>query len=151
MEISTPIEQAELQGTAQYAAPEYMLGESGTPQSDLFSLGVISYQMLTGKLPYGAEVAKSTTKAAQRKLTYTPITKDDRAIPVWIDGAIGKAVHPDPSKRYEELSAFLFDLRNPNNEFMDMTRPPLLERDPVVFWQGVSFILAIIIVILLNS
>jgi serine/threonine protein phosphatase PrpC len=151
MEISTPIEQAELQGTAQYAAPEYMLGESGTPQSDLFSLGVISYQMLTGKLPYGAEVAKSTTKSAQRKLTYNPIAKDDRGIPIWIDGALCKAVHPDPSKRYEELSAFLFDLRNPNKEFLNMTRPPLLERDPVVFWQGVSFILAVIIVILLNN
>ncbi len=151
VEISTPIEQAELQGTAQYTAPEYMLGKSGTSQSDLFSLGVITYQMLTGKLPYGAEVAKSTTKAAQRKLTYSPIAKDDRGIPVWIDGALCKAVHPDPSKRYEELSAFLFDLRNPNKEFMNMTRPPLLERDPVVFWQGVSFILAVIIVILLNN
>ena len=150
VEISTPIEQAELQGTAQYTAPEYLLGDSGTPQSDLFSLGIITYQMLTGKLPYGAEVAKSTTKAAQRKLTYNPIAKDDRRIPIWIDGTLSKAVHPDPSKRYEELSAFLFDLRNPNKELMNMTRP-LLERDPVVFWQGVSFILAIIIIILLNN
>ena len=151
VEISTPIEQAELQGTAQYTAPEYLLGESGTSQSDLFSLGIITYQMLTGKLPYGAEVAKSTTKVAQRKLTYNPIAKDDRRIPIWIDGALNKAVHPDPSKRYEELSAFLFDLRNPNKEFMNMTQPSLLERDPVVFWQGVSLILAIIIIILLNN
>src|SRR6185503_18814587 len=45
-------------GTAQYTAPEYFLGESGSPRSDQFSLGVIAYQMLTGKLPYGAQVAQ---------------------------------------------------------------------------------------------
>ena len=41
-------------GTVQYTAPEYFLGEGGSPRSDQFSLGVIAYQMLTGKLPYGA-------------------------------------------------------------------------------------------------
>ena len=40
-------------GTQQFTAPEYFLGEPATPRSDLFSLGVITYQMLTGKLPYG--------------------------------------------------------------------------------------------------
>src|SRR6185437_2329491 len=50
-------------GTAQYTAPEYFLGESGSSRSDIFSLGVIAYQMLTGQLPYGAQVAKTRTKA----------------------------------------------------------------------------------------
>ena len=50
----------------QYTAPEYFLGESGTPRSDLFSLGVIAYQMLSGRLPYDAEVPKARTRAAQR-------------------------------------------------------------------------------------
>ena len=44
----------EILGTVQYTAPEYFLGENGSPRSDMFSLGVITYQMLTGKLPYGA-------------------------------------------------------------------------------------------------
>ena len=46
-------------GTAQYTAPEYFLGEAVSSRSDLFSLGVITYQMLTGKLPYGAQSAKA--------------------------------------------------------------------------------------------
>ena len=50
-------------GTAQYTAPEYFLGESGSPRSDLFSLGVITYQMLTGRLPYGAQVARARTRS----------------------------------------------------------------------------------------
>ncbi|SCN46588.1 Serine/threonine protein kinase [methanotrophic endosymbiont of Bathymodiolus azoricus (Menez Gwen)] len=65
-EISSPIKHANRLGTAQYTAPEYMLGELGSSRSDLFSLGVITYQMLTGKLPYGTQVAKTTTKAEQK-------------------------------------------------------------------------------------
>ncbi len=149
MEMTTDIEQNNLLGTAQYSAPEYFLGESGSSRSDIFSLGVIAYQMLTGRLPYGTQVAKCKTKAAQNKLTYDSVLDDDREIPVWIDEAIRKAVHPNPYKRYEELSEFLFDLRHPNKEFLNKIRPPLMERSPVFFWKSVSFILAVIIAILL--
>jgi len=48
LEADSPIEQQDLLGTAQYSAPEYFLGEAGTTRSDLFSLGVIAYQMLSG-------------------------------------------------------------------------------------------------------
>lgn len=149
MEMTTPIEQHNILGTAQYTAPEYFLGESGTASSDLFSLGVVAYQMLAGRLPYGAQVAKSRTRAAQRRLKYKSVLADDREIPAWIDEAIRKAVHPDPYKRYQELSEFLFDLRQPNKAFLNKSRPPLMERNPVLFWKGVSFILAVIILVLL--
>jgi serine/threonine protein phosphatase PrpC len=135
-------------GTVQYSAPEYFLGEGGTTRSDLFSLGVITYQMLTGKLPYGAEVAKCRTRAAQNKLRYDSVLYDDRGIPAWIDGVLRKAVHPDPAKRYSELSEFLYDLRHPNQAFVEKARPALLERNPVAFWRGVSLILAAVIVAL---
>ena len=59
-------------GTVQYTAPEYFRGESGSPRSDLFSLGVITYQMLTGQLPYGAQIAKARTKSQLGKLRYDP-------------------------------------------------------------------------------
>ncbi|MBL1141496.1 MAG: bifunctional protein-serine/threonine kinase/phosphatase [Proteobacteria bacterium] len=148
-EIDTPIQQFHIQGTAQYTAPEYFLGELGSIYSDQFSLGVITYQMLCGRLPYGAEVAKTKTKVAQRKLNYQSVLDEDREIPAWVDDAIKKAVHPDPYKRYEALSEFLFDLRKPSRAFLNKTRPPLIERNPVAFWQGVSMILAGIILYLL--
>lgn len=150
MEITSKIERNPILGTAQYTAPEYFLGESGTTRSDLFSLGVIAYQMLSGRLPYGAQVAKSRTKAAQRKLTYRSVLEDDREIPVWVDEAIKKSVHPNPYSRYEELSEFLYDLRHPNKAFLNKARPPLMERNPALFWKSVSFILTIIIIILLS-
>ena len=135
-------------GTAQYTAPEYFLGEAGNALSDLFSLGVITYQMLSGRLPYGAEVAKCRTQSAQRKLQYQSVLHEDREIPVWIDGVLAKCVHPNPFKRYEALSEFLQDLRRPNTAFLSKTRPALAERYPVAFWKGVSAILALVIVTL---
>lgn len=148
-EVTSPLEQQHLLGTAQYTAPEYFLGEMGTPRSDLFSLGVITYQMLTGKLPYGVNVAKTRSRAAQNKLQYDSVLDDHREIPAWIDDVLRKALQPNPMKRYQELSEFIFDLRHPNKEFLNKTRPPLLERNPVLFWKSVSLILAGIIVLLL--
>ena len=149
-EMATPMERSDILGTAQYTAPEYFLGETGSARSDIFSLGVITYQMLTGRLPFGAEVAKSRTKAAQRKLQYDSVLDDHREIPAWVDSALRKALQPNPNERYEELSEYLFDLRHPNQAFLNRTRPPLLERNPLAFWKGLSFILAIIVLLLLK-
>jgi serine/threonine protein phosphatase PrpC/ribosomal protein L39E len=146
MEMTQSIEHQNILGTAQYTAPEYFLGEVGTPRSDLFSLAVITYQMLKGRLPYGAEVAKSRTKTAQNKLRYQTALHDDREIPVWVDDTLKKALHPNPYKRYQELSEFTYDLSQPSKAFLSKTQAPLLERDPVVFWQSVSVMLAIIII-----
>ncbi len=150
-EITTPIGQQHILGTAQYTAPEYFIGEAGSTRSDLFSLGVIAYQMLSGRLPYGTQVAKAQSKSAQRKLNYQSVLDDDRTIPAWIDETIKKAVHPDPYKRYGEISEFIYDLRHPNKTFLNKTRPPLLERSPVLFWKSLSLIFFIIIIFLLST
>jgi protein phosphatase len=65
-EINTFTEEGIL-GTMTYSAPEYFLGEVGTYRSDMFSFGVIVYQMLSNKLPYGIHVAKATTKKRSTK------------------------------------------------------------------------------------
>lgn len=133
-------------GTAQYTAPEYFLGEGGSQRSDIFSLGVIAYQMLTGRLPYGAEAARTRTKAQQKKLRYKSALNDNRDIPGWVDGALKKAVHPDPYHRYDELSEFVFDLRHPN-KFVESAAKPLIERDPLLFWKCLSAILFVSVLI----
>ncbi len=136
-------------GTAQYTAPEYFLGEGGTSRSDVFSLGVIAYQMLTGRLPYGAQVAKTRTRAQQRKLRYASALDDKRAIPAWIDDVLEKAVHPDPYKRYEEPSEFAAALRYHGENAPDSSSMPLIERNPLLFWKSLSMVLAIAVVALL--
>ena len=150
-EINTFTDEGDILGTMTYSAPEYFLGEVGTYRSDLFSLGVVVYQMLSGKLPYGVNVAKANSKSAQKKLKYNSLYSQNSDIPFWIDETLRKAVHPDPFKRYSELSEFTYDLRHPNPKYLRKVQPPLLERNPVVFWQGISFFQAMIIILLLIS
>jgi serine/threonine protein phosphatase PrpC len=145
-EIDSPLLRNELLGTMQYTAPEYFLGESGTPASDLYSLAVVAYQMLSGRLPFGAEVPKARTRAAQRQLKYRSVLDDDREIPAWIDGVLRRATHPDPLKRYQEISEFVYDLRHPNDTYLQRARPALLERNPAAFWKGVSLLLAVALI-----
>ncbi|WP_312944509.1 bifunctional protein-serine/threonine kinase/phosphatase [Stutzerimonas kunmingensis] len=148
-ERNAPGTQDNLLGTAAYTAPEYFLGEAGTPRSDQYSLAVIAYQLLSGRLPYGADVARARTTAAQKRLCYQPLRHAQRDIPAWIDEVLGKALYPDPSRRYAELSEFVFELRQPNPAFLNRARPPLLERNPLLFWKGLSLLLAGAVVALL--
>jgi len=111
-------------------------------------LGVIVYQMLSGKLPYGTHVAQATKKSAQRKLKYRSLYTENSDIPLWLDETVRKAVHPDTHKRYSELSEFTYDLRHPNPKYLKKSRPPLLERNPVLFWQIIASIQTVLIILL---
>jgi len=140
-----------IKGTRQYTAPEYFIGEAGSHRSDIFSLGVIAYQMLTGKLPYGNSVSNALTKAAQNKLHYQPILPEDNRVPAWFEAAIQKAVQVNPYKRYSEVAEFSYELRHPGKEYRQRHPKPLMERDPVRFWQAISLILFIILIFQLVS
>jgi serine/threonine protein kinase len=133
-------------GTQQYSAPEYFMGAGGSVRSDVFSLGVITYQMLTGRLPYGPEASRVQTRADLNRLKYEPVYHYNRSCPAWIDGVLRKALHPFPDRRYADVSEFIHDLYHPRREFVNAVRPPLIERDPVVFWKGVSLVLAVVLV-----
>ncbi len=138
-------------GTAQYTAPEYFRGEGGSARSDLFSLAVIAYEMLTGGLPYGSQVAQARTRSQLARLKYRAATDVNRNVPTWMDAAIRRAVHPDPAKRYESLSEFTHDLRHPNPNYLNTSPVPLMERNPNLFWKCTTAILALIVIGLLAS
>jgi len=145
-----PRDDAVILGTEQYTAPEYFLGEAGTPASDLFSLGTIAYQMLSGRLPYGADVSRARTRAAQSKLRYRSVLREDREIPAWIDEVLRRALEPLPAKRYAELSEFVHDLRHPSARLTG--RPaatPLAERDALLFWKMVAALLSLALLVML--
>ena len=135
-EIASPIQRLNLLGTQHYTAPEYLLGQPASYRSDAFSLGVITYEMLTGKLPFGEKYGEK----ALSKLHYIPILEIDTDIPLWIDGAIRKIVNKKPSNRYEEISEFIHDLSHPNKLFTTAVHTPLVERNPLAFWKAVALL-----------
>ncbi|MEZ7984811.1 MAG: bifunctional protein-serine/threonine kinase/phosphatase [Pseudomonadales bacterium] len=136
-----------VRGTMRYSAPEYFLGKVGTPRSDIYALAVIAYQMLSGRFPYNVEIAQARSLSAQRRLVYKSVANDDTEFPIWIDDALRKALSIEPLKRYDELSEFVHDLHHPNKAFISRNSRPLMERNPVMFWQGMSVILLLIIII----
>lgn len=70
---------------------------------------------------------------------------------VGANSTLRKAVHPDPRHRYEEVAEFAYDLRHPNREFLSRRSPPLIERNPVAFWKGVSVVLALALVLVISQ
>ncbi|MFP4593216.1 bifunctional protein-serine/threonine kinase/phosphatase [uncultured Ralstonia sp.] len=145
----TPHAQAPV-GELQYAAPEYFLGLGGSTASDLFSLAVIMYQMLTGHLPYGLQVTRVRTPDDLRRLRYIPARERRPDLPAWIDGVLRRALHPSGRKRQEALSEFVQDLHTAGRQYQSRRAVPLLERNPVAFWQTLAVLLALAVVLLLG-
>ena len=136
-------------GTVQYTAPECLAGDPPSRSSDIYSIGVIAYEMLTGRLPYGGQAARIRQHSQIRALQYKPARMAENPIPEWMDSALRRAVHPDPFKRYHTMSEFVGDLKTPNRQFKLAAQAPLAERDPELFWKLVSLCLAIIVLMLL--
>ncbi|WP_216671287.1 bifunctional protein-serine/threonine kinase/phosphatase [Mangrovicoccus sp. HB161399] len=151
VEEAVPGVLGEMPGTFQYTAPEYFSGDVVSWRSDQYALGAIAYEMLTGRLPYGAQVAKIRSRTDQRRLAYAPARDDDSIVPGWVDLALKKACHPDPLRRYDALSEFAADLRRPCREWQTRRHVPLMERNPARFWQGVSGLLALALAVSLAT
>ncbi|OHV79849.1 bifunctional protein-serine/threonine kinase/phosphatase [Ensifer sp. LCM 4579] len=143
------IDRGDILGTVQYSAPEYFVGDHGSEQSDLYSVGVIAYQMLTGRLPYGAAVARTRNRRQQQKLRFSSLREIRPDVPDWVEGAIRKAVHPDPTERYQVLSEFVHDLSHPNPKLVSTDPQSLMDRNPLLLWKCLTVLLSLVTIGLL--
>ncbi|PCJ16007.1 MAG: serine/threonine protein kinase [Gammaproteobacteria bacterium] len=141
-EIESPIERDVVLGTADYSAPEYRIGKKANTQSDQFSLAIIAYEMLTGTHPFGEKYQTCQQYRDFSNLNYIPSFGLNPLVPIWVDGALKKALSVSQELRYGDVSEFLFDLSHPNKDFLKGIPMPLLERNPIRFWQGVSAVFA---------
>lgn len=123
-------------GDLHYTAPEYYTHAPKGIYSDLFSLGVITYEMLTGQLPFEVKALASAHKSGET-LSFTPAKTLNPSLPYWLDEVLIRALHPDIQARYQSLGEFLSDLDPSQHEAQDRQRP-LIEQNPLLVWQGIS-------------
>ena len=102
-------------GTVEYLAPEQAEGEAATPQSDLYALGIVAYELLTGRVPFKAESPLVVMRMQADKPPPDPAElRPD--LPAGMRAALLKALSKDPAERQEGVLAFAADLRQSTND-----------------------------------
>lgn len=138
------------QGSLNYIAPETLLHMNTDYRSDLFSLGIICYELLCGELPFKPMVRAEITFKDYAQWRYRSIRAFRPELPAWLDIALKRATQPDPDLRYQAFSEFYADLNKPNTNAVDQyQRLPFIRRHPVKFWKSVSLVLFIAFLIAL--
>lgn len=100
-------------GTAPYIAPEQVLRNRTDPRSDIYSIGAILYELVTGRQPFGSP---DSTKGMMRRIWADPVPPKtlNKDVPDWLQEIILRCLEPDPTKRYPSARQLAFDLTNPD-------------------------------------
>ena len=112
-----------LVGTPAYMAPELFAFAEPTPASDIYSLGVLLFHVLTGSYPVDGGSLQDYSRAhARRHRRYLADLRDD--LPVRLLTAVERALHPDPSDRYRSAGEMLIDLADRTTSLQNISYPP---------------------------
>ena len=114
---------ADVMGSVHYSSPEQARNGYVTAQSDIYSLGIVMYEMATGVVPFDGETAvQIAIQHLQGEMT--PPSKLIEDIPVSIEKIILKATQKSPERRYSDMGELLVDLKkalvNPDEDFVTM-------------------------------
>jgi serine/threonine-protein kinase len=117
---SAPSISGEISGTPAYMAPEVLLSRASDGRADIFSLGVVFYEMLSGENPFQAATFLATADCV---LHHEPASLMRRGIPAEIDGLIAKMLVKDPVRRCVTAASLGVDLRAAREGTADGLRP----------------------------
>ena len=92
-------------GTVSYASPEQLTGSAIDPRSDVYSLGAVMFELLTGRLPYEGHDAMAIVSGHLSKPVPVP-SRVRSSLPPWVDVAIGRALAKSPDDRWPDMLAF---------------------------------------------
>jgi serine/threonine-protein kinase len=119
-------------GTSNYLSPEQAAGETVTPATDIYSLGVVLYELLTGEVPFRGD---NLVVVAMKHVTeHPPSLLDQRAdVPPRLAQAVERALEKDPARRFASMDAFANELRRCRDELGGSeTERTLVRGTPVV-------------------
>lgn len=131
-------------GDLHYAAPEYYSDAPKGVHSDLFSIAVIGYELLTGQRPFSAQALMTPSQS----LIVPVAALHQNKVPPTSQQALLRGLHSHPNARYQAIGEFLQDF-NPDNLAAQSDPKPLIVRNPLLVWHGICFIELVIIIILL--
>jgi serine/threonine-protein kinase len=110
--LSTAVTQAGMTfGTADYISPEQAQGIEVTPQSDIYSLGIVLYEMLTGHLPFTADTPMAVAIQHIQKMP-PPLRQYNPALPSSLEALVLRAIAKNPQQRPLDAKAFAQELRD---------------------------------------
>jgi serine/threonine protein kinase len=123
-------------GTAHYMSPEQARGLEVDARTDVFSLGIVIYEMLAGKPPFGGATA-SDVMTAILKEEPVPIAHHSPLVPAEIEWMVKKALAKDREERYQTIRDFYIDLKRVRQELelqakLDGLSPAVLRQGPKV-------------------
>ena len=124
------------EGSLNYIAPEVLAGKPASNLSDLFSIGVIAFEMLTGKVPFDHEKRGNRLSVNQKDWVPKPLTDARPDLPKTASAAILRAIDFEPKERPQVMTEFLGELRSARAEAAaggDFV--PLLQRGGRNFWR----------------
>ena len=109
-EAATTTQAGSVLGTVSYMSPEQAQGKPVDPRSDVFSLGIVLYEMTTGRRPFAGDNSVSILTSILRD-TPAPVTASQPAAPAPLDRIIRRCLEKDPAARYADASELASDLR----------------------------------------
>lgn len=99
-----------LSGTPHYVAPERIRGEPASPKSDIYGLGILFYELITGQVPWDGNVAQILCGHLEKQPVAPSIQLGDEVDPA-VEQLIFKALKKAPEERHKDVAAFLYELR----------------------------------------